>query len=100
MSTDPSQVTADVLAGDDISLLVIRLKTWPLGEIGKQAAQVIERLERERDQAIGQAKVNAQTVIRQANEMRKMERDFRAELRDAVAEDRWKTSQGEDYGSY
>lgn len=64
------------------------------------AQAVINRLTLERDQYKKQAEINAQTVIRQAQEMRQMERDFRAEAREAAAEASWKERQGEDYGSY
>lgn len=103
----PDSLTKDLLLPEVRAALTMRPR-WTndyaatrFGRLLGDCANEIERLIAERDLFKGQAEINAQTVIRQANEMRQMERDSRDELRAAAAEERWKaTQQGEDYGPF
>ncbi|MCD6674894.1 MAG: hypothetical protein LT106_18830 [Burkholderiaceae bacterium] len=61
-----------------------------LAEAALAAANEIERLH---------AQI-AQMRSDHNKEIRELERDARAEIRDAVAEERWNAAQGDEYGSY
>ena len=60
----------------------------------------VQRVESERDQYKLQAEINAQTVVRQAQEIRNTRHEFQEETRAVAAERSWRDRQGDEYRSY
>lgn len=75
------------------------LVTWQYDEIERLQAR-LEQPEQRAEMAELAARTNHETVLNLKKQLREQEREFRREARDIAAEERWKATQGEDYGSY
>jgi hypothetical protein len=83
LSASPEEICKDL---EDLAREYLQKNYFLCADSCNSAAYLIRKLTQERDLYAAQAKINAQTVIRQAHEIRRLERLIDVEKRALAAE--------------